>query len=330
MDSIWGSTAQYMEITWGWQIAVYLFIAGLSAGAVISALLIGWSSKQDQSPDGLVQAGAIIGPVAIGIGQGLLVLDLGKPLSFYLLMLHFQLHSVMSIGVVLLMGYTGLSVLYAVLIFREPLTQHRFTGWLFLPLAGLLDKVVLWRRWLGVALCLAAVGIAVYTGFLLSVLVAKPLLNSALLPLLFLISGMSAGVAANILLGVTVFGVAVQQKNLQTLLSLDMKLFPAELFVLFLLFTGLFNMGSVHALAAWQALTGGPWALVFWLGVVGVGLILPAIVAAVFLHKNEAAGETDKDKLSVPILLVNSTLVLTGVILLRFYVLFAGQIYMGN
>jgi len=53
-----------------------------------------------------------------------------------------------------------------------------------------------------------------------------------------------------------------------------MKLIPTELFVLFLTLVGLLNMGGSHALVAQQALSIGVWAQVFWIGVVGVGLIM--------------------------------------------------------
>lgn len=343
MDQIWGSMAQYHEIQWGWKIAVYLFIAGLSAGAVISALLIKWSTKQeDYSSEGLIKAGAMIAPLAIIIGQGLLVFDLGKPFSFYLLMLHYQFHSVMSIGVVLLIIYSVLSVIYSVIIFKQKLLTSEWTECFWGPIKTIIEWIEASGIWFESLLCFSAISIAAYTGFLLSVLEAKPLLNVSLLPLLFLISGMSAGVAANIIVGVTVFKAYVQQHNLKYLLSLDMKLIPAELFVLFLMFTGLFNMGGTYAATAQQALTTGVWAIVFWVGVVGIGLVLPAIVAMAFLHKAETtmapvtvtAGmlntATAQSTLSVPTLLFNAMLVMIGVVLLRFYVLFAGQIFVGN
>ena len=51
MNNMWGSVAQYNEIYWPWPIAVYLFLAGLSAGAMMVALLVKWNyhKKQDDS-----------------------------------------------------------------------------------------------------------------------------------------------------------------------------------------------------------------------------------------------------------------------------------------
>ena len=316
MDQVWGSTAQYHVIEWGWPIALYLFIAGLSAGALISALLVKWSARG--KTDGLVKAGAIVAPVTIVIGLGLLVLDLGRPLAFYRLMVHYQLHSVMSLGVVFLMVYTVLSVLFA-------LGAFKLVGE---PWVALVERKAL--EWLTL---LAAVAIAVYTGFLLSVLVAKPLFNTSMLPLLFLLSGMSAGVAANILVGMWWFGGSADLRGLRYLLALDRYLIPGELFVLFLMFVGLADKGGNYAVVAREALTSGAWATVFWLGVVAVGLVLPVVVATAALRRFEHADPSAGDApagLPMSTLLLHSGLVLVGVILLRFYILYAGQIFTGS
>jgi len=84
MNNMSGSLAQYSEIYWGWPIAVYLFLAGLSAGASIVAVLI---SKKYGKENYYFKAAALIAPVAIVLGLALLVLDLGKPLSFYWILL---------------------------------------------------------------------------------------------------------------------------------------------------------------------------------------------------------------------------------------------------
>ncbi len=46
MNNMWGSTAQYEVISWPWPIAVYLFLAGLSAGSIIIALLVKWNRHE--------------------------------------------------------------------------------------------------------------------------------------------------------------------------------------------------------------------------------------------------------------------------------------------
>jgi polysulfide reductase chain C len=133
-----------------------------------------------------------------------------------------------------------------------------------------------------------------------------------------LVSGISAGIAANILLGLTMFKGSVSEDDLNYLLALDLKVVPFELFCLFLMFIGFYFAGGNTAAIAIQALTTGFWAGVFWIGVIGAGLMLPLIVAVSSLHGQNY-------KLST--VLLNSILALGGVVLLRFYILYAGQIF---
>ena len=120
MNNMSGSLAQYSEIYWGWPIAVYLFLAGLSAGASIVAVLI---SKKYGKENYYFKAATLIAPVAIVLGLALLVLDLGKPLSFYWILLLYNFDSVMSIGVALLLVYTPLSVIYAIGAFKNEISS---------------------------------------------------------------------------------------------------------------------------------------------------------------------------------------------------------------
>jgi polysulfide reductase chain C len=231
--------------------------------------------------------------------------------------------------------------LFAAIVFKQTLSDQEWSEWWFRSIRPLIDWFEDRGAWVEWCMCLSAISIAAYTGFLLSALVAKPLLNVPLLPLLFLISGMSAGVAASILVGITAFRDSVSHRSLKYLLSLDTKLIPTELFILFIMFIGLFNMGGQYAIVAKQALTIGVWANVFWFGIIGLGLVLPIIVALISLQRYEQGAGSSvsatpgmstlhvvSDDLPVNTLIINSVLVLIGVVLLRFYILYAGQIFM--
>lgn len=323
MDQVWGNMAQYQKITWGWEIAVYLFLAGLSAGALISAILVKWRSKGSSQYDGIIKAGALLAMPSISAGLGLLIIDLGKPLSFWLLMFHFNLNSVMSIGVMLLSVYSLLTTIFAVVVYKKELLEFSLTAWAIKPFVFLIErfeKLGKWFDWLMIAL---AVSIAAYTGFLLSVLVAKPLLNISVLPLLFLVSGTSSGIAACMATAVIFFRNSIDDENLKMLMRIDGKMVPVEMLVLFTLFAGLYNMGGHYTEIAIMALSVGVWPKVLWIGVVGLGLLAPFLLTFSLHHY-----ETNKDA-AMPIgtLLLNCGLVLTGVILLRFYILYAGQTF---
>jgi polysulfide reductase chain C len=76
------------------------------------------------------------------------------------------------------------------------------------------------------------------------------------------------------------------------------------------------NMGGEPALAAKQALHS--WLL--WIGVVGVGLLTPLIIALTAL-KNHAY--------KVRFIIIDSLAVLLGVIMLRYYIVYTGQLFTG-
>ena len=161
------------EPIWSGIIACYLFLAGLGGGAFITSAFIRW-----RHPEAVRMRvyGHIIAPVAVIIGLVLLMFDatagLQNPLRFALLLSNFN--SVMTWGVVFLGLFVIVSLIVAVLDLL-----HRD-----IPVA--LDIV-------GSVLGLC---VAVYTGCLLGVCKTFPLWNNALLPILFLVSAVSTGMAS--------------------------------------------------------------------------------------------------------------------------------------
>ena len=322
MNNMWGSVAQYNEIYWPWPIAVYLFLAGLSAGAMMVALLVKWNyhKKQDDSIwDAMVKAGAIVAPITICVGLALLVLDLGKPLSFYWILLKYNFGSVMSIGVALLLLYTPFAFLFAIIIFEEEIEKYGFLA-LLRPISRLIRSFAPLSKTIETLLFVLAIGVGVYTGFLLSAITKLPLWNTPILPILVLTSGFSSGIAANILVGLCCFKHLIHEENVKYLLVLDLRAVLFEIPLIAVLFLGLYFEGGASALAAKQALTTGQYALIFWLGVVGLGLLTPIAIALTAL-KNHAY--------RVGYIVANSLVVICGVVMLRYYIVYAGQIFTG-
>ena len=66
---------------WGWMIVVYLFLGGLGAGCMVlsGAAHLGRRGRYQ----GIARAGAILAPILVGMGSGLLIFDLGNPLRFW-------------------------------------------------------------------------------------------------------------------------------------------------------------------------------------------------------------------------------------------------------
>ncbi|PZT47353.1 polysulfide reductase [Helicobacter valdiviensis] len=318
MNEIWGPDSA--AIIWHWPIALYLFLAGLSSGAMMTALSVEWMNPNKKAPwDAFVRAGVLIAPFSIIIGLIILIFDLTKPLNFYQLLITYNLKSVMSLGVLLLLFYTPLSLVYAVIRFRGSLEQSFLGGIvkIFSPLLSFLERNSLWFGRLVFAL---AGGVGVYTGFLLSAIQTFPLYNSPILPILFLASGLSSGIAACICFGLIFFEKEVSKDTTKYLLTMDLRVIPIESLLLFALFVGLYFQGGEKAVAAIASLTSGNWAGIFWICVIGFSVVIPSVIALTAL-KNHAY--------KVNFILLNSISIMIGVFALRMYILYAGQIYLG-
>jgi formate-dependent nitrite reductase membrane component NrfD len=169
--------------------------------------------------------------------------------------------------------------------------------------AGLRDPVAAGR--LGTVSIIAGVALGIYTGILLSSLGARPLWASAALGPLFLVSGLSTGAAfAHLIAG--------NPEEQSTLLRADNLFLTVELALIGLFLVGLLTASASHASAA-GLLLGGPYTAVFWVFVVGLGILLPlAIQLLMAAHR-------------IPHTAVPALLVIGGGLALRFVIVSAGQ-----
>ena len=310
MNNMSGSLAQYTEIYWGWPIAFYLFLAGLSAGASIVAALISNKFGKDNC---YFKAAALIAPVAIVLGLALLVLDLGKPLSFYWILLLYNFDSVMSIGVALLLVYTPLSVVYAVGAFKNEIASFKIS--LFDALSNLASKL---SGVLGVLLFVLGIGVGAYTGFLLSAAHKIALWNTPVLPLLFLVSGLSCAGAFTLLLGVLKDKEKKHNDAAHYLLKFDFFAIIVEFILIVALFMLVSNASASGANTVANALSANSLGLMFYIGVIGLGMAVPIILDLSVLKAHDFKCE---------FAVLNAILVICGVFLLRYYIVYAGQIF---
>lgn len=307
MNNMWGSMAQFDAIYWPWPIAIYLFLAGLSAGAMMVAVIQNWRGKNDAC----FKAAAILAPLTISVGLVLLVLDLGKPLDFYWILLKYNFTSVMSLGVALLLIYTPLAFIYAAVAFKDSAILSAFKG--------LLAKIATcgFLKFIEVLLFILAIGVGVYTGFLLSAVSKILLWSNPILPILFLVSGFSSGVAASVLCGIWFFNSSVDKHSVSLLLRLDLFAIVFEAILIGILFAFVSSNGVSGVEFVKNALSVGGLATMFWVGVVVVGLAMPILIDLIAL-KNHAYKSS--------VIVLNTLLVLVGVVLLRCYIVYAGQI----
>ncbi len=309
----------FATLVWKWPIAVYLFLVGVSVGSVTFAVLAKRKFLGEAaSRSGVVRSAAILGPVAVSAGLMLLIFDLARPWMFWRLLIHYNWTSIMAIGVMLFQTYMVLVILWIVSVFQEETfwVKRFILGERFAFLDGLIRFVTKLDKIVEPLLLLNAAALGAYTGFLLAALKSYPMLNSPVLPVLFLISGLSSGVAAATLMALTVFRNDPHDQTIGFLHRFELPLVLSELFLLFCFFVGLYYGGGKKALSLGPALGGGFWSNVFWYGILGVGILMPLAIR--FLNP--------KGQHSRAQMLLTCGLSLCGILMLRYYVLYAGQL----
>jgi len=274
------------EHHWGWLIAIYLFLGGMGAGSFLMASafeLSGVRYKHDFSPTAMAGAG-VSGPLIL-IGTLLLIFDLGAGMRepWRILFMFTNFRSVMTWGIWILTLFLPLCFLYG---FLELMQNHpAILAWMrkkqeVLPKRLRLVPESLPYRRIKRVVCIAgsvlAVGTAVYTGVLLSVVRAVPFWNTPILPLLFLTSAISTGMGLSFDLSATLVLPEIHRRY-SIMPLIHMFFIGLETALLGLLLIAAFNRGGEAAESARLLLMGNR-SVVFWVLVIGFGMVYPFIV----------------------------------------------------
>lgn len=296
-------------IAWPWPIAVYLFLAGISGGAVAISLMINFY-RHNTVATPTVKAASIIGLFTILLGMVCLVLDLTNPLYFWRILIYYNPTSVMSIGVMLLLFYIPLVAVLMVMCFAKELSSWPLLGWIG-PLCNVLEK---FRTWIDAIVMVLALAICAYTGFLISALIRFPLINTAVLPALFVASGISAGMASTKILAACCFGAKESDGDMVAMHRAEWPVIATEAFCLFMIAIALLS-GNESARMAFSAFTEGTWAMVFWLGAVVIGFGIPLLASII-------SGVKEESKF---VFYFAGLCAVGGMMCLRLFILYAGQ-----
>ena len=287
---------------WHWQIPLYLFLGGLAARILFFAGLFTVLGKEKEM-ETTVKWATFLVPGALVLGLIALFLDLKHQLYFWQLYTTVRMESPMSWGAWTLMIITPLSMLWVFAYMKEVIPEW---NWKF----KILDTVEEWvnnnRKPLAWIMMASAVVLGIYTGILLSAFNARPLWNNSILGPLFLVSGMSTGVA-------TIMWMSKNHKERMILSKIDLVLIGVELFLITHMIMG-FLAGPTVQLEAANLFLGGQFTVSFWVFVVILGLLFPAALEII-----ELAGY--KVPVAVP-----AALILVGGLVFRFVMVEAGQI----
>jgi formate-dependent nitrite reductase membrane component NrfD len=277
-----------VQTSWGWLVVLYLFLGGLGAGAFLTAAvmeLTRWRYRRDVCPTALT-GGVISGP-AVALGSVLLIFDLGagkmEPWRIFYLFTHFS--SVMTWGIWLLLFFIPVALFYGLLELIEVVPVLK--GFVSRRLPKLVSNVRIYRRWLAIVGGVLAIGVAIYTGVLISAVgpavpfwsqPVLPFLHIPMMPLLFLISAISTGQALAFDLAATIVDPAIQHQMRGMDLA-HILLIAGENILIGLLLILALDAGGAAAESARMILY-GPLSALFWVGVVLVGLVFPFVVHA--------------------------------------------------
>jgi len=269
-----------IHIHWNWIVAVDLFAAGLSAGAFIISATAYFLGRERY--ENITRIGAYIAPFPVIIGILALIYDLERPQLFWKLFLTFQPNSVMSLGAWLLFFFSIFSMMHFYLWLPEKydylkvipaIKSNRFIS---LFKGDNLTKIRGLVAGFGIPI---SIGVGIYTGVLLGALTARPFWNNPMLPMLFLISTMMTGSAAICFVGCFIKGFRGMSReavntNKFMIHSIDFTLMVFSIIAVFLFILGLYVSPRSSAEAV-HLIMGGEFTLLFWILVVGVGILVP-------------------------------------------------------
>jgi len=305
---------------WEFGIPLYLFIGGLAAGILIFATFFYLRGKENEMP-ATVKISTLIVPVIIIFGLLFLIGDLHHKIYFWRLLTTFVFASPMSWGtwiltiVLLLSIFWPLSYLDDIISYFEENKRKRFVKWLswvkkMVEKIGIINKLVeltvKYRKIVAYTIFFLSIGLGIYTGILLSSFNARPLWNTPILGLLFLVSGVSTGAAF-------IMWISKDHSEKKLFSLIDIALIAVELLFIFLMFLGM-AWGPEIMQHTSEMFFGGEFTAIFWGVFVTLGLLLPLVLEVLELKGY-----------NVPIA-VPAFFILAGGLIFRIIMVTAGQI----
>ncbi|NIM52664.1 MAG: hypothetical protein GTO22_26035 [Gemmatimonadales bacterium] len=284
------------RVPWGLQISMAIFYIGLSAGSLVVSGLYGIFGKMEYKPFArlaayLAMLFLIAGLLSILTDQGRLDRVFVKPFT------HFNLRSMFSINPSLYTGHVLICIIYLWALFREK---------------GMLTKIA------SLVVCLWAIGTHTGTGAIFA-FVPRELYNSPLLPPSFVAAALSSGAALMILVIVLLLRATGRPLDDELVIWLGRRLLA--IFLICTLYVLLIeNAHRYYLVGSREAglffLFGGFHSVLFWVGLIVLGCVVPAVL--LFIRKTGT---------SATWIVFASALVVVGVLCERFLIVIPGLIH---
>ncbi len=291
------------ELAWGMWVACYIYFIGLSAGSFLMSSLVYVFNMHEYEKLGRV---ALVSALfALFAGMTFVWIDLGHPWRAWHVFAYWQSSSVLAWESLFYIFYIIIILAELRLLMRCELARAAADGTGFRRTVCKLLSVgfqcpadkeqyeachaqsIKWVHRLGIIGIPVAIGVHGGTGALFAVVAAKPYWFSGLFPIIFLVSALVSGT------GLMLFLYAFLGKRdedhpkilaglarfMVTFIALDILLISSDLLV------GFYGAIPEHV-EILKTLLFGPYWYVFWIGEVGMVMVLPQIIANYRKTKN--------------------------------------------
>lgn len=246
----------------GWKIITYLFLAGVGGGASSIGAIFHLIDPEAMS---VISAGVILGAPLVLIGSFLLLSDLGRPQVAY--------RSISRLSKAWISRGTLILTLFILL----GMIQFGTFIW---PFHGLKEYPTL-HLTLNTINGIFGILTLIYTGFLFDTTRSIPFWSTPILPLLFLVSGLSTGLLAILLTLLLTDASSYQWITILT--RFDILVILLEALIIFLYLHGMHEITAARISA--QRLLKGDLSMPFWIGVIFIGLFIPLLFEIVWRDK---------------------------------------------
>lgn len=255
---------------WEPPIALYLFLGGLAGGILFLAAI--FNSFVIPGHAEIFALPVLVSLACVALGCVFLIVDLGQPGVFWRVWTTAK--SIIKWGATFLV----IAAVFALLFFLA------FIGDAWPVFAGMSAFLKPAADFFLIVAGFFGLCIMMYTGIMLSTLKAHAFWATPALPVLFTISAISTGCAA-IVLSIGGWPMVGTLENLfaavavvEVLHVIDIVLVVAELIVLLTMVLSFLGAGNETAMAAARRWVKGSYALLFWVGMVGLGLVVPLLI----------------------------------------------------
>ena len=247
------------QVVWGLPHVVAILLILSASGALNIASMGSVFGQQEYKPwgrfSGLMAVGLLIGGLLI------LVLDLGRPERLIVAMTHYNFKSIFAWNIILYNGFVAIVIVYLWTMFENRLSHYT-------KKAGLVAFI--WRFVLTTG-----------TGSIFGFLVAREFYDSAMMVPIFIVLSLIMGTALFVLM-VNIFSrwseVGLGQPLLKQLERLMIGLIALELFLIVVFHLTNLYIAEHGDIERFILTDGGGYTWLFWLGQIGIGLVIPLIL----------------------------------------------------